>query len=126
MVGGTSGIGEGENYESGEVIGLDVDPQVIPIAEANAELNKLSDRIQYIVGDAAWLIASGIEPFDLIVSNILAESHLQSIEMGLLDSLRSGGHLVLSGMYRSGTEKVIDVLHEMDCELVAKSRMGRL
>jgi ribosomal protein L11 methyltransferase len=107
-----------------EVIGLDVDPQAISVAKTNAQLNHHGDRIQFNVSDAGWLKLNGVEPFDLIVSNILAEVHLQSINSGLLDSLRPGGHLILSGMNRPGAEKVAGALEQCGSDLIDQARMG--
>lgn len=108
-----------------EVYGLDVDPHTIPVAEANAQRNNLDDRVRFAVGDARWPASNGIEPVDLVVSNILAEVHIESFELGLLESIRPGGRLILSGMHRSGAAKVADVIIEKGCDLIDQARMGR-
>ena len=108
-----------------EVLGLDIDPDAIPIAEANAQRNNLNDRIRFAVGDAGWSASNGIEPFDLVVSNILAEVHIESFELGLLESVRPGGLLILSGLVIAGVQKVTGVIENEGCDVIDHARMGR-
>jgi ribosomal protein L11 methyltransferase len=110
---------------AGEILGLDVDPHAIPVAESNAERNNLDVHIRFAVGDVNWPASNGIEPFDLVVSNILAEVHIESLEQGLLDSIQQDGHLILSGMYRSDAEKVARAIQEQGCYLIDQASMGR-
>jgi ribosomal protein L11 methyltransferase len=108
-----------------DVLGLDVDPHAIPVAEANAQRNNLDDRVHFGVGDAGWLALNAPDPFDLVVSNILAEAHMGSLEYGLLDSIRPGGRLILSGMVRSGADELVRALQEKGCLVIHQAQMGR-
>lgn len=107
-----------------EVIGVDVDPKAIAEAQANMQLNDLGDCIDFAVGDASWATLKGVEPFDLVVSNILADVHLQSLGRGLLSTLRRGGRLILSGMYRAGASKVAQSLERMGWKVVEFASIG--
>ena len=107
-----------------EVIGVDVDPKAIAEAQANMQLNDLGDCIDFAVGDAGWATLKGVEPFDLVVSNILADVHLQSLGRGLLSTLRRGGRLILSGMYRAGASKVAQSLERMGWKVVEFASIG--
>jgi ribosomal protein L11 methyltransferase len=51
-------------------IGIEVEEEALPIAEANAERNRVADRVTFLVGDAADLAAI-VAPAELVCSNIL-------------------------------------------------------
>jgi len=108
---------------AGEVIGLDVDPRAVEIARNNTERNGLKARIQIQCGDARYLRSQWIEPFDLVVSNILAEVHIESLGQGLLNLIRPHGHLILSGMQRTGALKVVQALRRAGFPTVDYARM---
>lgn len=110
---------------AGEVLGLDIDPQAIPIAKTNVLRNDLGDHVRISLGDASWPRMNKVQPFHLLVSNILAEVHLESLELGMLNSILPGGPLILSGMVASGAERVAGRLQKHGCELVDQARIGR-
>lgn len=107
-----------------EVIGLDIDPHAIPIAARNARNNHLEHCVEFAVGDAGWVCRQGIEAFDLVVSNILVEVHLQSLEKGLLEAVRAGGILILSGMNCAGAGEIASRLAGSRCDLIDQARSG--
>lgn len=73
-------------------LAVDIDPKTIPVAEANARLNGVSDRVETRQGSAAEID----ERFDLLLMNILAPTIIQ--EMPRLDRLlKRGGQAVFSG-----------------------------
>ncbi len=73
-------------------LAVDIDPKAIPVAEANARQNGVSDRVETRQGSAAQID----ERFDLLLMNILAPTIVQ--EMPLLGGLlRRGGRAVFSG-----------------------------
>jgi ribosomal protein L11 methyltransferase len=77
-------------------IAVDHDPQAIEATRANAAVNGVSDRLA--VGLPEDLVAlSGGLPADLVVANILA-GPLVELAPTLLDALRAGGELALSGV----------------------------
>ena len=85
-------------------IAVDHDPQAIEATLANAAANGVSDRLA--VGLPEDLVAlSGGLPADLVVANILA-GPLVELAPTLLDALRSGGALALSGVLADQVETV--------------------
>jgi ribosomal protein L11 methyltransferase len=77
-------------------LGIEVDAEAVPVAQANAEKNAVASRARFVAGDAA-LLAPLAGPADLVVSNIL-----RSVNLTLLDpirrSLAPGGIAILAGM----------------------------
>jgi ribosomal protein L11 methyltransferase len=97
-------------------IGIEVDAEAHPIAEANAVRNGVSDRAAFLVGDVAAIgVLAG--PADLVCSNIL-----RSVNMLLLptihDALRPGGVAIFSGMEVPERELFLPVLEAAGWALV--------
>jgi len=81
---------------AGRAIAIDLDPEAARVAQRNAELNGVADRIVVLEGDALkWLPV--IEPADLVVSNIL-----RSVNLRLIPAIRGvlppGAVAVFAGM----------------------------
>jgi ribosomal protein L11 methyltransferase len=77
-------------------VGVEVDAESIPVAELNAERNRVAERVRFVLGDAAD-VAPLLAPVDLVLSNIL-----RVVNIALLPeihaSLRPGGLAIFSGM----------------------------
>lgn len=80
---------------AGTAIGIEIDPESIPVAEKNAGRNQVLEQVKFVTADAAIVPLLG--PADLICSNIL-----RIINEGLLPeigmALRVGGKAIFSGM----------------------------
>lgn len=79
--------------------GCDIDPQALPVAQANAALNDVSAR--FVAPDAL-----GPQRFDVVLANILA-SPLKLLAPMLLARVASGGALVLSGILERQADELI-------------------
>lgn len=82
---------------AGEAMGVDNDPEALENARRNAAINCVRPTF-----------LSSIPPekkFDLIVSNILAETHIQLKEK-IIDAMKQTGRLVLSGILCEKSEMV--------------------
>jgi ribosomal protein L11 methyltransferase len=106
------------------VVGLDIDPDAVRAAQENVQRNRLNECVRMFTGGVDWLRSHQVESFDLIVANILAVIHLQSIQQGLLDYLRDGGHVILSGMHQPGAQTVAHELRRAGASKVEYTRMG--
>lgn len=89
-----------------DVAGVDIDPQAIESARANAERNRV--EIDYYLPDT--FAASGNErhaggKFDIVVANILS-SPLKLMAPMLAGRVAAGGHLILSGVLARQAEEV--------------------
>ena len=86
------------------VIGTDIDPQAMVAARSNAEINHT--EIQFVLPneDAPELAAE--TKYDIVMANILANP-LQVLAPALVNKMRSGGQIVLSGVLARQAEEVI-------------------
>lgn len=80
-----------------QVKAIDNDPQALAASRDNATRNRVSDRLQTSLPsqDRQPLWAPG--SFDTVVANILAQPLIDLAPM-LMASVKTGGHLVLSGI----------------------------
>jgi ribosomal protein L11 methyltransferase len=88
---------------AGQVTGVDIDPQAIESARANAERNGC--EIDFYVPDAFSASSHGSQRFDTVVANILS-SPLKLMAPMLSGRVAPGGHLVLSGVLERQAEEV--------------------
>jgi len=83
----------GAIWGAAEVVAVDVKPDAVAAARANAARNRLAARVR-VVGELPPIEAG---TFDLIVANITADV-LQRLAGDFVSRLAAGGALVLSGM----------------------------
>ena len=84
---------------AGKVAGVDIDPQAVEAANANAERNGVSA----LFADSAEPVAGD---YDLVVANILSNP-LRVLAPAICAHVRSGGRLALSGILREQAEEII-------------------
>ncbi len=86
------------------VVGTDIDPQAMVAARSNAEIN--GTQIQFVLPneDAPELAAH--TKYDIVMANILANP-LQVLAPALVNKMRSGGQIVLSGVLARQADEVI-------------------
>lgn len=86
---------------AGRVAGVDIDPQAVEAARANAERNGVTalfaDSTQPVAGE-----------YDLVVANILSNP-LRVLAPAICAHVRSGGRLALSGILREQAEEIIAI-----------------
>ena len=86
---------------AGQVAGVDIDPQAVEAAYANAERNGVSalfaDSTQPVAGE-----------YDLVVANILSNP-LRVLAPAICAHVRSGGQLALSGILREQADEIIGI-----------------
>ena len=78
------------------VVGIDIDPDAIPNAEANVALNGVSDRVTIVEGDGRPLLLL-LRPFDIILANILSNV-IRELFDSIDASLSPSGAAILSGI----------------------------
>jgi ribosomal protein L11 methyltransferase len=86
------------------VVGTDIDPQAMVAAQSNAEINKTVIRFVLPNEDAPELAAS--TKYDIVMANILANP-LQVLAPALVNKIRPGGEIVLSGVLARQADEVI-------------------
>lgn len=85
-----------------EAVGVDVDPITVPIARANATLNR--SRARFTLADFAQAPPAPAS-VDLVVANLFAELHVELLE-AYATALRVGGRALLSGIIAAREELV--------------------
>jgi ribosomal protein L11 methyltransferase len=86
---------------AGTVAGVDIDPQAVTAAAANAERNgvvaRFTDSAQPLAGE-----------YDLVVANILSNP-LRVLAPAICAHVRRGGRLALSGILREQADEIIAI-----------------
>lgn len=99
---------------AGRVAGVDIDPQAVESARANAERNGVSA----LFADSAKPVAG---EYDLVVANILSNP-LRVLAPAICAHVRSGGKLALSGILREQAEEIIGIYAQWLPMTVADTR----
>ena len=86
---------------AGRVAGVDIDPQAVDAARANAERNGVSAMF----ADSAMPVAG---EYDLVVANILSNP-LRVLAPAICAHVRPGGRLALSGILREQAEEIVAI-----------------
>lgn len=86
---------------AGRVAGVDIDPQAVEAARANAERN----GVNALFADSAQPVAG---EYDLVVANILSNP-LRVLAPAICAHVRAGGRLALSGILREQADEIIAI-----------------
>jgi len=86
------------------VVGTDIDPQAMVAARSNAQINNAVIRFVLPNDDAPELAAE--TKYDIVMANILANP-LQVLAPALVNKMRQGGKIVLSGVLARQADEVI-------------------
>jgi ribosomal protein L11 methyltransferase len=86
------------------VVGTDIDPQAMVAARSNAEINNTEIRFVLPTEGAPELAAD--RKYDIVMANILANP-LQVLAPALVNKMRPGGQIVLSGVLARQADEVI-------------------
>lgn len=106
------------------VLAVDVDPEAVRVARANARINRVSGWVSAITGNgyADRRVAAG-GPYDLIVANILA-GPLAEMAKDLAANLAPGGTAILAGLLTGQQAQVLAAHRMQGLELVARLPVG--
>ena len=102
-----------------EAVGVDVDPITIPIARANATLNR--SRARFTLADFAQAPPSPAS-LDLVVANLFAELHVELLG-AYAAALRVGGCAILTGII-AGSEELVRARLRPPLRLLRQQREG--
>lgn len=86
------------------VVGTDIDPQAMVAASSNAEINHTT--IRFVLPNAGEPELAAQTKYDIVMANILANP-LQVLAPALVNKMRVGGKIVLSGVLARQAEEVI-------------------
>jgi ribosomal protein L11 methyltransferase len=100
-------------------IGIEIDPEANEVAARNAARNGVSDRVEFLEGDAATL-AQLVGPADLLLSNILRAVNTALLPV-IVRALRPGGSAIFSGMEQPEAEEFRQTLTDAGFRLVQET-----
>ena len=86
------------------VVGTDIDPQAMVAASSNAEINHTV--IRFVLPNENAMELAAETKYDIVMANILANP-LQVLAPALVNKIRPGGQIVLSGVLARQAEEVI-------------------
>jgi ribosomal protein L11 methyltransferase len=86
------------------VIGTDIDPQAMVAARSNAEINNTT--IRFVLPNEGAIELAAETKYDIVMANILANP-LQVLAPALVNKMKLGGRIVLSGVLARQAEEVI-------------------
>jgi ribosomal protein L11 methyltransferase len=89
-------------------VGIEVDDEANPIAEANARRNGVSDRVTFLLGDAGEMHRL-VGPVDIVCSNILRTVNVLLLP-AIREALRPGGTAIFAGMEQAERGLFLPVL----------------
>jgi len=89
-------------------IGIEIDVEANEVAARNAVRNGVSDRVEFLEGDAA-VLAPLVGPADLLLSNILRVVNTALLPV-IARAVRPGGISIFSGMEQPEAEKFRRIL----------------
>ena len=99
-------------------IGIDTDPEANSVALRNADRNGVTDRTEFLEGDAGAL-APLVGPAALIVSNILRTANTALLP-SITRALEPGGLAIFSGMEHTEAAEFRQVLAVADLDLAGE------
>ncbi len=88
------------------VIGFDVDPEAITVAEENAEINEVGDALTLEVNKLA---AYRGQEFDVVVANLTADV-ITDLAANFTQVIKGQGTLIVSGILREQGDDVLSLL----------------
>jgi ribosomal protein L11 methyltransferase len=106
-----------KRFGAGRVIGIDNDPAAISMAKSNARVNKIRGAT-FQLGDVhRWNPA---QKTDVITANLYSDLLIE-----ILQKLRGGGWLILSGILRSQKHEFVRALQRNHLDVVDMKRRGK-
>ena len=121
---GILSIAAAKIWKTVSILGIDVDPVSVKIANKNAAINKVNSNFCAEIGDGyRTLNAEKTEKYDIIMSNIFARP-LCKMSADLKSYLAKGGYVILAGLLNHQAAMVISAHHRQGLHLVKKFSIG--
>jgi len=101
-------------------VAVDIDPNAVKVAEENAKMNNVSDRISIIQGNLLDKIEG---KYDIIVANIIADVIID-ISKHIKSYLNPEGIFIASGIIKDRVDDVESALTEQGFNIIEKKTKG--
>lgn len=110
------------------VVGTDLDPDCMTSTRENMEVNHLSETlgtfyVGNLIDDAALQEKVGVEEYDIVVANILADVIIPMAPV-IPARLKSGGYFITSGIIDFKENEVRTAIEAAGLEIVEINRQG--
>jgi len=105
---------------AGDCMAVDIDANAVRIAERNAELNGIGDRIRFARGDLAGQVDGA---FDIITANIIAGA-IMELAPDVPRLLNKGGVFIASGIIKDRYGEVKAAIEEAGMSVAQDRSMG--
>jgi len=108
------------------VIGVDIDQKAVEIAQKNSDLNHTQNRTSFAVGSVGSFLTGEIQPekAELVVANMIAPYLEELIGEGLVQLVKPGGSLVLSGILEAQVSPLIHQLLDREMKIEVRRQLG--
>lgn len=110
---------EAAKLGANHILGVDNDPDSIPSAIHNADLNGVGDRIIFEVGTHTDVLNREDEPKQAprVIANILSPILAKMLSTGLADLVSHGGLLILGGVLEHQAQELADLTRSLGMTL---------
>lgn len=95
-------------------VGVDIDAQSVKVANENAEINNVTDKAKFIVGDLADKITDN---YSVICANIVADVILKLLE-NVADFMEESAILITSGIINIRRDDVVEGFKKFGFEIL--------
>lgn len=118
----------GAKLGANEVIGIDIDPNAVKVAYENAEVNHISTEVLSILSgdiitDENLQKKVGMECYDIVVANILADIIIP-LSAVIGQHMKLGGIFISSGIINTKKELVKDAILNNGFKIIEINEMG--
>lgn len=105
-----------EKLGAGKIVGTDIDPMAVEVAEENLLLNKVDmEKAKAYAGDLVTVVQD--EKFDVVVANILADVLLILLK-DILRVVKKDGLVIFSGIIEDKLEEMKRAVEEVGLEIL--------
>ncbi len=107
-------------------LGVDSDPEAIRVAQTNADINGVVQKLEFLQGsvDAVRNHERGPRQAPLVVANILASILIELLGTGLADLITTEGRLILSGILHEQEQLMLDAALREKLQFVERKQSG--
>lgn len=110
------------------VVGTDLDPDCMTSTRENMQVNRLDEKlgtfyVGNLIDDAALQEKVGVEEYDIVVANILADVIIPMASV-IPARLKEGGYFITSGIIDFKEEEVKNAIEKAGLEIVEINRQG--
>ena len=95
-------------------VGVDIDAQSVKVANENAEINNVTDKTKFIVGDLADKIT---DKYSVVCANIVADVILKLLE-NVADFMEESAILITSGIINIRRDDVVEGFKKFGFEIL--------